>query len=241
MNLAIIPARGGSKRIPKKNIREFNGQPLISYSIQAALESQCFEKIVVSTDSVEIAEVAQSYGALIAFIRPDSLADDYTGTTPVVCHALSWFEAHGLIFEYVCCIYATAPFLQSQDIQQGLQLLQGQSEKEFAFSVTSFPYPVQRGFRITKENLVEPFQPECLPFRSQDLDEGYHDAGQYYWGTPAAFLEGKSIFSPVSIPVILPRCRVQDIDTLEDWEQAEYLHKVMTLRAKKNDENCDSR
>ena len=229
MNIAIIPARGGSKRIPKKNIKPFCGKPMIAWSIAAARESRCFDRVIVSTDDEEIAVVAQTAGAAIPFIRPAELADDHTGTGAVIRHALQWVADQGERIDLACCIYATAPFVTATDLQQGMARLQAAPEKKYAFSVTSFPFPIQRAIRLTDDGGVEPFQPECMPMRSQDLEEAYHDAGQFYWGRPEAFLNGPSVFSPLSIPIILPRHRVQDIDTEEDWVRAEYLHRALQM------------
>ena len=229
MNIAIIPARGGSKRIPKKNIKPFCGKPMIAWSIAAARESRCFDRVIVSTDDEEIAVVAQTAGAEIPFIRPAELADDHTGTGAVIRHALQWVADQGERIDLACCIYATAPFVTATDLQQGMVRLQAAPEKKYAFSVTSFPFPIQRAIRLTDDGGVEPFQPECMPMRSQDLEEAYHDAGQFYWGRPEAFLNGPSVFSPLSIPIILPRHRVQDIDTEEDWIRAELLFRALQM------------
>jgi len=226
MKLAVIPARGGSKRIPRKNIKPFCGKPMIAWSIEAALQSGCFDRIVVSTDDVEIAEVAQSCGADVPFLRPADLSDDHTGTIPVIAHAVEWQRQHGEPPTAVCCIYATAPFVQSEDLRRALLLLE-QSGGDYAFSVTSYAFPIQRAIRITASGRVEMFQPEHFSTRSQDLEEAYHDAGQFYWGRPDAWLSGKPIFSSSAVPVILPRHRVQDIDTPEDWERAEWMFKAL--------------
>jgi N-acylneuraminate cytidylyltransferase len=225
MNVAIIPARGGSKRIPHKNIKEFCGKPMIAWSIEAAIRSDCFEHIIVSTDDNEVAEVSRQFGAEIPFMRPPHLADDHTPTRPVINHAISELrEIYGLP-KYVCCILATAPFLQEIDIKKGLDLIKA-NECKFVFSVTSFPYPIQRAIRLTNDGRVEMFNPEYVATRSQDLEEAYHDAGQFYWGQTQAFLDDISTFSVASIPIVLPRYRVQDVDTLEDWIRAEWLFKT---------------
>lgn len=229
MNIAIIPARGGSKRIPKKNIKPFCGQPMIVWSIAAALNSGCFERIIVSTDDEDIAVVAQAAGAESPFTRPAELADDHTGTGVVMRHALNWLTTQGEKVDLACCLYATAPFVTPTDLQKGLALLQAVPEKKYAFSVTSFPFPIQRAIRLTADGGVEPFQPAYMPMRSQDLEEAYHDAGQFYWGRPEAFLHGPSVFSRFSIPIILPRHRVQDIDTEEDWIRAEFLFRALQM------------
>lgn len=226
MKLAVIPARGGSKRIPSKNIKPFGGLPMIAWSIRAAIESQCFDRIIVSTDDGEIAEVAKAQGAEVPFIRPPELSDDLTGTIPVIAHAIQWQNAQGAVTSQVCCIYATAPFVQASDLQRGLQLLQS-TGADYAFSVTSYAFPIQRAIRITPEQRVQMFQPELFNTRSQDLEEAWHDAGQFYWGQAKAWLEHKPLFSQDAAPVVLPRHRVQDIDTLEDWERAEWMFKVL--------------
>lgn len=226
MKLAVIPARGGSKRIPHKNIKDFCGQPMIAWSIQAAIESQCFDRIIVSTDDKKIASVAQQYGAEAPFTRPAELSDDYTGTIPVIAHATEWQVQHGEAPIEVCCIYATAPFIEAKDLQRGLHTIQD-SGSDYAFSVTTYPYPIQRAIRITQESRIEMLNPEHFNTRSQDLEETWHDAGQFYWGKTEAWLTGKPIFSQGASPVILPRHRVQDIDTTEDWERAEWLFKAM--------------
>ena len=224
MTLAVIPARGGSKRIPRKNIKEFCGKPMIAWSIEAALQSGCFDRIAVSTDDTEIAEVAQRFGAEVPFMRPAALSDDHTGTTAVIRHATEWFIQQGQQPEQVCCIYATAPFISPDDIQRGLELLTA-TGSDYAFSVTSYPFPIQRAIRITPEGRVQMFEPTQFNRRSQDLEDAFHDAGQFYWGRTSAWLAEKKIFSPESSPVLLPRYRVQDIDTLEDWLRAELMFK----------------
>lgn len=226
MRLAVIPARGGSKRIPRKNIKLFGGQPMIAWSIQAALRSGCFDRVVVSTDDSEIAQISQAHGALVPFVRPPEFSDDHTGTIPVIAHATRWHQDHGMPATEVCCIYATAPFVQAQDLQRGLALLQS-SGADYAFSVTSYAFPIQRAIRITSEQRVEMFQPDQFNTRSQDLPEAWHDAGQFYWGLADAWLAQKTLFNPQSVPVRLPRHRVQDIDTPEDWTRAEWLFKAM--------------
>lgn len=225
MRLAVIPARGGSKRIPRKNIKVFCGKPMIAWSIQAALESGCFDKIIVSTDDEEIAEVARQYGASVPFTRPAELSDDYTGTIPVIQQAIEWCNTNGFYARQVCCLYATAPFVSPEDLRRGLSTLE-LSGSQYAFSVTSYAFPIQRAVRLTGAGRVEMFNPELFNTRSQDLEESYHDAGQFYWGLVDAWLKGEMIFSPESSAVLLPRHRVQDIDTPEDWVRAEWLYKA---------------
>lgn len=230
MRLAVIPARGGSKRIPRKNIKSFCGKPMIAWSIEAALSSGCFDEIIVSTDDSEIADVARKHGATVPFIRPAELSDDHTGTIPVIRHAIEWLNAQGQSTEQVCCLYATAPFVMAEDICRGLDTLVD-TGCDYAFSVTSYAFPIQRAIRISEENRVTMFNPEHFNTRSQDLEEAWHDAGQFYWGRATAWLEGNMIFSPASAPVKLPRHRVQDIDTPEDWLRAELMFKAVRAQA----------
>ncbi len=230
MRFAVIPAHGGSKRIPRKNIELFGGLPMIAWSIKAALQSQCFDRIIVSTDDAEIAQVAQAYGAEVPFVRPSYLSDDYTGTTLVLAHATGWQNNNGEVATEVCYIYATAPFVQAADLRCGLETLRT-TKAEYAFSVTSFAFPIQRAVRITPDQRLEMFQPEHFATRSQDLQKAWHDAGQFYWGKAQAWLQGKPLFSHDAAPVPLPRHRVQDIDTPEDWERAEWLCKAMQAQA----------
>lgn len=225
MRLAVIPARGGSKRIPRKNVRSFCGKPMIVWSIEAAHESGCFDRIIVSTDDDEIARVATDAGAEAPFMRPAELADDHTATRPVINHAIH--EA-GRLFgppELVCCIYPAAPFIKAADLCRALDLMTREGA-DFAFPVTSFASPIQRALRVTDSGRLAMFWPEHLQARSQDLEPAHHDAGQFYWGRANAWLEGKAT-SDGGVPLVLPRHRVVDIDTEEDWEQAELLFKVV--------------
>ncbi|SDT95351.1 pseudaminic acid cytidylyltransferase [Halopseudomonas salegens] len=226
MRLAVIPARGGSKRIPRKNIKLFCGKPMLAWSVEAALQSGCFDQVIVSTDDDEIADVATRLGATVPFMRPEELSDDFTGTLPVIRHAVEWFQQHGYSVEQACCIYATAPFISPEDIQRGLERLQ-RDACDYAFSVTSYAFPVQRAIVINTLGEVEMLYPEHFNTRSQDLPEAYHDAGQFYWGKASAWLNEKPIFGPGAVPVVLPRHRVQDIDTAEDWHRAEWMFKAM--------------
>lgn len=226
VRVAIIPARGGSKRIPRKNIKDFCGKPMISWSIAAAKASCCFDRIIVSTDDHEIAEIARQWGADVPFMRPPELADDHTGTIPVIRHAVEWLDANESKVDFACCIYATAPFVSVQALQAGWKLISG-SEHDFTFSVTSYAFPIQRAIRITEQGHVAMFNPEHFMTRSQDLEEAWHDAGQFYWGTAEAWCEERAIFGEGSLPVKLPRHRVQDIDTPEDWTRAEWLFRAM--------------
>lgn len=226
MRLAVIPARGGSKRILRKNIKTFCGKPMIVWSIEAAVQSGCFDRVIVSTDDAEIAEVARQHGAEVPFMRPAELSDDHTGTIPVIRHAIEWLEARmGVPMKDVCCLYATAPFVLPEDLRRGLSVLT-ETGGDYAFSVTSYAFPIQRAIRLTPQGRVEMFTSEHFNTRSQDLEEAYHDAGQFYWGRAEAWKEGRVIFASGSAPVLLPRHRVQDIDTPEDWERAQWMFQA---------------
>jgi N-acylneuraminate cytidylyltransferase len=221
--VAIIPARGGSKRIPRKNLLPFDGVPMIVRSIRTALESGLFDQVVVSTDDAEIADVARTQGAQVPFLRPAELADDFTGTAAVIVHALQQLPA----FDYACCVYATAPLLQAHYLRQGIELLEQHPDKSFAFSVCSFGFPVQRALTLDGQGALKALYPEFRHTRSQDLPEAFQDAGQFYWGRSEAWLRGEAVHSPASLPVVLPRHLVQDIDTPEDWKRAEYLYAAL--------------
>jgi N-acylneuraminate cytidylyltransferase len=233
MKLAVIPARGGSKRIPRKNIKLFGGKPMIAWSIEAAIQSGCFDRIIVSTDDAEIADVARAYGAEVPFVRPPELSDDHTATIPVVAHAIQWISQQFGPVELACCLYATAPFIQSKDLQQGLNALQ-QSDALYALTVTNFAAPIQRSFRITQQQRIEMFNPDQYNMRSQDLEEAYHDAGQFYWGRAEAWLSSTPLHSEYAIPLLLPRYRVQDIDTMDDWIRAEMMFEILDKQAERN-------
>jgi N-acylneuraminate cytidylyltransferase len=222
----MIPARGGSKRIPRKNIREFAGKPMIAWSIEAALASECFGRVIVSTDDHEIATVAREWGAEVPFVRPADLADDHTGTIPVIAQAIDWLREHDQAPDAVCCLYATAPFVQPEDIRRGLAVFEAQAV-DYAFSVTSYAFPIQRAIRVTGEGRVAMLHPEHFTTRSQDLEETFHDAGQFYWGRASAWCEGRPIFSAQAAPVMLSRHRVQDIDTPEDLQRAEMMFRAL--------------
>lgn len=223
--IAVIPARGGSKRIPRKNIKKFCGKPMIAYSIEAAIRTELFDQVIVSTDAAEIARIATEYGANSPFERPAELSDDHTPTIPVIRHAIETIEAQqNAPLEQVCCIYATAPFLTAPNLIEGYDYLLRDNSLDFAFSVTSYAFPIQRALYVEpKTGTVKMFQPEHGNTRSQDLKDAYHDAGQFYWGRRNAFMNCDNIFSARSAPVILPRGQVQDIDTPEDWDFAEQL------------------
>ena len=227
-SIAIIPARGGSKRITKKNIKNFCGKPIISYSIQAAIKTVLFDKIVVSTDSHEIAEIAVKYGAEVPFIRPKELADDFVGTDEVIIHALNWFIEHGENVRYVCCIYATAPFIKPEYIKKGYESLIKEKATS-AVSVTTYSYPIYRSLILDERGRLRMQWPEYIKTRSQDLPVVYHDAGQFYWADVKKYLSEKKLYSNDAIPVIIPRYLVQDIDTEEDWQRAELMYKALHM------------
>lgn len=227
-NVAIIPARGGSKRIPRKNIRAFLGKPIIAYVIDEARESGLFDRILVSTDDSEIAAVAESHGAEAPFVRPPELSDDHAGTTPVIQHAIEWLQQCGTPVDYACCIYPTAPFLTASILTEAFDTLR-ESGKDYAFSVARFRYPIQRALKRTPTGGVTPFQPEFIPCRSQDLEPAFHDAGQFYWGKVEAFLKGLPMFSDAAAPIMLPDHRVMDIDDELDWQQAEWMYRALQL------------
>jgi pseudaminic acid cytidylyltransferase len=225
MNIAIIPARGGSKRIPRKNIKNFLGKPIIAYSIEVALDSKLFDKVIVSTDDKEIARISKEYGAEVPFFRPKELSGDFTGVNDVVKDTINWLLKHNTRVDYACCIFATAPFIEKKYLAEGFEELQN-SNKSFALAVTSFAFPIQRAIKI-KNNNMNMFYPEHFTTRSQDLEEAYHDAGSFCWGRSKAFLDNEVSFSERSIPILLPRHLVQDIDTLEDWRRAELMYQAL--------------
>ena len=231
MRIAIIPARGGSKRIPGKNIRDFLGKPMLHWAVEAARDSGLFEHIVVSTDSTEIAEEAVKAGAEVPFMRPAHLADDHAVTRDVINHAIiECTQIYGS-FDQCCCIYGTSPFLSPQDLSSALHILQTQ-EVPFVFSATAYPYPIQRAFFINQDSSLQMFHPEHAKTRSQDLIPAYHDAGMFYWGRSSAFLEKLPMFAGASRPFLIPLHRVCDLDTLDDWERAEWMMKAKLLAAK---------
>ena len=226
MRVAVIPARGGSKRIPRKNVREFAGKPMIAHSIECALKSGVFDRIIVSTDDDEIASIAGEHGAEVPFRRPPELADDNAGTTEVIAHATRALLDAGHELSAVCCIYATAPFIRADDLKSALAVLEAGSWK-FVFPATTFAFPVFRAFQQSPSGGIKMFYPEHRLTRSQDLPEALHDAGQFYWGRPDAWLRHEEIFGSSSTVVRVPRWRVQDIDTPEDWSQMELMAELL--------------
>ncbi|MBI2517587.1 MAG: pseudaminic acid cytidylyltransferase [Opitutae bacterium] len=227
--VALIPARGGSKRIPRKNVRLFAGQPMIAHSLRAAGAAGVFDRILVSTDDPEIAAVAREHGAEVPFVRPAELANDFAGTDAVIGHALEWLAVQGQPAARFCCIYATAPFLRPADLRRGLAVLE-ETQAATAFSVTTYPYTIFRSLKFNATGRVEMFWPENFTKRSQDLPAAWHDAAQFYWGDTAKYLAERRLFSSNSVPVEIPRARVQDIDTPEDWEVAELMFQALEAR-----------
>jgi len=221
MNIAIIPARGGSKRIPRKNINSFCGQPMIAYAIKAAQASDLFEHVLVSTDDAEIQNIANSLGAETPFLRPAELANDFTATVPVVAHAIQACEALGWQFSNVCCIYPGVPFIEVEDLKESLVQLYD-SGADYCFPVTEFPAAIQRALKHNSNGLMAPFYPEYELTRTQDLEAAFYDAGQFYWGTKKAWLTNSRIHRS-GIGFEIPSWRVVDIDTPVDWERAERL------------------
>lgn len=224
--IAVIPARGGSKRIPRKNIKPFCGKPMIAYSIEAAIRAGIFDEIIVSTDDEEIADVAKNAGASVPFMRPKELSDDYTATGAVVEHAIKFLQARGDRIKFVCTIYATAPLIDEIYIKLGLEKLRASNAKN-AFSCTSMPFPIWRTFKIAKDGRCEMFWRENFDKRSQDLEEAYQDAGQFYWTNLDAPSSDEIFFGRDSIAIVLPRHLVQDIDTPQDWIRAEFLYEAV--------------
>ncbi len=235
MIVAVIIARGGSKRIPGKNIKVFSGKPMLAWPILAAKSAAVFDRIIVSTDSPEIASVAKEWGAEVPFMRPAELSDDYTPTAPVFLHALHALSVEGPRIEYACCLYPTAPFLLPEHLRQGLKELLG-TKAPSAVSVTTFDFPILRGFKRCEDGSLAFNWPEYEYTRSQDLPEFYHDAGQFYWVKTLRFFESEHLIMPGTRPVLLPRKRVQDLDTPEDWEVAELMAQVLLHEGKGNAE-----
>lgn len=227
MNIAIIPARGGSKRIPRKNVRPFCGRPMIAWPIAAAAASGLFDRIIVSTEDAEIAEIAQQAGAEVPFRRPAELADDHSNTTDVIAHALSWSIDAGWPVQAACCIYATAAFVSAEDLAAAHRLLS--PECDYAFAAVRYGHPPQRGFLMAVDGSPEPIQPGHLATRTQDLPPVYHDSGQFYWGTREAWLEHRPFFGPRTRFIELPPWRAVDIDREEDWSMAERMFAAMRV------------
>ena len=221
-SVCVIPARGGSKRIPHKNIKEFFGKPMISYSISAALESKLFERVIVSTDDDEIRRIATQCGAEVPFVRPAEISDDYTPLASVLSHSLEWLKSDGTHIEAICCILATAPFVSVDDLKQGHHLLR-EGKGSAVIPVTTFAFPIFRALKVSPAGHLTMVWPEYELTRSNDLPETCHDAGQFYWLKAEEFIRSKRIYAKDALPLMIPRWRVQDIDTLEDWDRAEMI------------------
>jgi len=219
MKIAVIPARGGSKRIPRKNIKDFCGRPMIAWAISAARESSLFDRIIVSTDDEEIAELARRWGAETPFVRPADLADDLTPTVPVIAHAVKSCLVVGWVADYVCCIYPCVPFLQVGDLITALELAQTRNA-DFVYPVTEYAHPIQRAMRLVSGGKMQFLSPEYELTRTQDLERTYHDAGQFYWGKVSAWLEHKKMHTD-GLGMPIPNWRVVDIDSTDDWRRAE--------------------
>lgn len=227
MKIAVIPARGGSKRIPRKNIKNFSGHPMIAYAIRAAQKSQLFDRVIVSTDDSEIAEIAKSFGGEVPFIRPAALANDHTPTVPVIAHAIEELNIQGSAPDFVCCIYPSVPLIRPDDLAEAYQLLLS-SKAGYCYPVTEYPSAIQRAMRRTPNGDLRPLYPENEWTRTQDLETFYFDAGQFYWGQASAWLSGLGLQSHGS-GLVIPQWRVVDIDTPEDWHRAELLfHALQT-------------
>ncbi len=225
-NICIIPARGGSKRIPRKNIKLFYGKPIIAYSIEAAQKSNLFDEIMVSTEDEEIATIAKHYGAKVPFMRSAKNADDFTGTVDVILEVLNSYVKLGVSFKYACCIYPTAPLVQIKHLMHAYEVLVIQNF-ETVFPVTSFSFPILRALQIDENNKVSMIWPEYMAKRSQDLPPSYHDAGQFYWMNVLAIQSNKKLYADYSGVVILDDIEVQDIDNESDWKLAELKYQLI--------------
>lgn len=221
--LAVIPARGGSKRIPQKNIKIFFGKPLIAYAIEAAIASKLFDRIIVSTDSFEIGAIARHYGAETPFIRPDKLADDFAPTAPVISHAITECQKIGWNFDYVCCIYPGVPFLEAEDLHASLKLLSNNADKNYCFAVAKNAQSIYRSLKMNNENRLEPLISENSNLRTQDLNFSFYDAGQFYWGSTNTWLMNSNIHTN-ALGYEIPNWRAIDIDTRDDWIRAEMIY-----------------
>ncbi|MDE6791581.1 MAG: pseudaminic acid cytidylyltransferase [Muribaculaceae bacterium] len=225
-SIAIIPARGGSKRIPRKNIKDFLGMPIIAYSIKAAVDSGIFDEVMVSTDDEEIAEVAKKYGAAVPFLRSESTSNDYASTADVILEVLEMYARQGMEFEYVACIYATAPFLTPETVRMGMNKIE-EGEFDSAFTCVEFSYPVLRSMVINKKGRISMKWPEYQLSRSQDLEKFYHDAGQYYIARTSVYKAQKAFCGLNTAPIVLSELEVQDLDTQTDWEIAEIKYQII--------------
>ena len=224
-SIAIITARGGSKRIPRKNIKEFLGKPIIAYTIEAALASNMFDQVMVSTDDDEIAEIAKKYGAMVPFMRSEKTSNDFATTADVLNEVIDEYKKLGENFEYMCCLYPTAPFVTPEAIGQAMKILEDNGA-DTVLPVVKFSFPPQRGV-VMKDGYLIPKYPECMPMRSQDLEPMYHDAGQFYCMKVSSFIEQGKVVMDKTMPYMQDDMNVQDIDTPEDWAIAEVKYKVL--------------
>lgn len=229
MKVAIIPARGGSKRIPRKNMKLFAGQPMIGYAVQAAISCNLFDRVIVTTDDAEIAAIAENFGAEVPFVRPVELSDDFTPTVPVIAHAIKFLLQQGEKIEFACCIYPSVPFIQNKDLIASFDLLI-KTGAGYCYPVTEFPSVIQRALRLLPDGKIEPINPEYEWARTQDFKPVFFDAGQFYWGRISSWLDGLGLQSHGS-GLIIPNWRVVDIDTHEDWIRAELIHKALSQYA----------
>lgn len=228
MRVAVIPARGGSKRIPGKNAKMFRGKPMIAWAIGYALKSEMFDKVIVSTEDEAISKLARNTGAETPFLRPADLADDRTPTVPVIAHAVEACQALGWKIKYACCIYPCVPFLQPADLVNAFSLMQ-KKDAAFTYPVTEYSHPVQRAMRRLSSGQMQFFEPEYEVTRTQDLEKSYHDAGQFYWGKATAWTARMKMHT-AGVGLIVPNWRVVDIDNPDDWKRAELLHEVLDRR-----------
>jgi N-acylneuraminate cytidylyltransferase len=225
-NLCVIPARGGSKRIPRKNIRDFLGKPIISYSIKLAKQSGLFEEVMVSTDDDEIQTIAIQHGASVPFKRSIKNSDDFATTMDVLREVIDNYTKRGMNFEQVCCLYPTAPLAQLHDFKEGHRMLTEQN-CQVVLPVVPFSYPIWRGLTITSSNSIRMVYPEYLNSRSQDLDKVYHDAGQWYWMLSHVIKNRISLFGEGTKVIVLDDLKVQDIDNEYDWKLAEMKYQLL--------------
>lgn len=225
MNLAVITARGGSKRIPRKNIKDFCGKPIITYSIEAALKSNCFDQVMVSTDDLEIAKMAQEYGASVPFMRSAETANDFATIADVLLEVIDKYKSINVNPEFMCCLFPTAPFITAGNLVSGFHQLQKNKNIDAVFPIVRFSFPIQRALRL-RNNQLTYFNPECALMRSQDLEPAYHDAGQFYWYRVQACIKNKFSLSDRAAGMILPESQAQDIDNNDDWVLAEMKFQV---------------
>ncbi len=224
-NLCIIPARGGSKRIPRKNIKPFMGKPIIAYSIDAALKSGVFDEVMVSTDDEEIAGVARQHGASVPFFRSAETANDYSTTVDVLLEVIETYKQQGKVFDTICCLYSTAPFVTSDRLKEAYAKIS--DNVDACFTMVEYSYPVQRSLRINENGRVEMRHPEHLKSRTQDLEKVYHDAGQFYYVKTKTLIEEKTVWCKKTAPLVLSELEVQDLDTLTDWQLAEMKYELL--------------